>query len=111
MKVSFNCLDEWLEELRQDCEAPDGVRRDLVRVTYRKRTDGQLPLCSISVVAGYRNESGELVELVEHVGQVMPHSSKENDVVWQKAGDLVDRIKAKAAELLVTVRGGAFKED
>lgn len=111
MKVVFNDVDEFLVELKRDADDPEGcnVQQAIVRITFRKRTDGALPLCSVAVIAAYCNYAGELVELTHQVGTVMQHDPQ-SERVWANAEDVRKRIASVAAGYGLDVRTGAYQE-
>lgn len=104
IKVQFNDVDEWLEELMRMTEA--GV----VRVCVVTRTSEKYPgsLYFVSVLAGAINESGQLVELSVPCGNALRHAAEGDNASIAKANELAQSVRERAKALGLDVRSGRF---
>jgi hypothetical protein len=106
MKVTFNDVEEFLEELAKD--APPSR---ILRLTRNHRFAGSVPYASVSVVAGYVNARGELVELSIYVGDNWPGDSEYGRKTREYGDLIIQRIEAAARAAGIEVRTGRFAPD
>lgn len=102
--VKFNDLDEFIGELRRDAAE---VERKILRVTVRHRTDGQMPIRSMAVVAS-AVVAGHVVTLQAPCGTYLPGTG-EADGVSVAAKERLAALEAAAGELGLEVRAGVFE--
>jgi len=108
MKVRFNALREFLEELRKDAEV-GAVEHKIVRVTKRFIVHSQVPSWEhLQVVATYLAR-GQVVTLERYVGILYGKDFEEKDQpVLDKANEIQERIERAARELGLEVRAGVL---
>jgi hypothetical protein len=107
MRVRFNYVREFLEELTQDAAL---VEDGILRLTQHYQPVPMKPLATLSLRAGViiRNK---LVELHQPIGQIsrLTHNGMENAKVQHVAKYFRDRVETKARALGLTVRQGMFE--
>lgn len=102
LMIRFNADSEFLEELGKFHIGPR-----VVRVTTRSEPSPQFPmLCLFTIIAGFVDDEGRLVELVSYVGDVM--RDDDNNPFWSvlanRRAALIDAVRALGHE----VRSGRF---
>jgi len=108
MKVRFNVVEEFLEELRLDGEA-GAIADGIVRVTKRRTLDGKLPgLEHLQVVATYVARS-QVVTLERYVGLLYGSEHKDKRL-WERADEIHSLIEQTAKELGLEVRAGVIMD-
>jgi hypothetical protein len=99
--ITFSDAGEFLEELK----ANSGKR--LLRVTTRREMNGAMPIWHLSLVAGFIDRGGRLVELTRYIGDVMSHADAKSPT-WMKLDEERESLKAALSELGHEVRAGRF---
>ena len=112
LRVQFSKPGEFIAELRR--RPPD--IEPVVRLTYRWSADGGgLPLCHLSVIAGYlRRPHGMLVvqELVYHTGEVWQGLHEEaGQRTLERAHRAYDAVARVARELGLEIGAGVYELD
>jgi hypothetical protein len=110
MKVVFNVVSEFVEELREEATDPNVIAGRVVRVTVLYQGVRELPpLQSVTVVAG-AVVRGTLLELRLYCGDIMPGAPewKESAPAKQKVRETMDWLKSEAVQLQLTVRKGMY---
>ena len=112
MKVVFNVVNEFVEELRLEAQDPEAITERVLCLTNLYQGVKELPsLQSLTVVAGIVVR-GTLLELRYYCGDVM-HGAPEwpsNKDARVKAKETVDWLKSEAVQLRLTVRKGMYSE-
>src|SRR5712691_13134704 len=110
MKVVFNVVNEFVEELRLEAQDPEAITERVLCLTNLYQGVKELPaLQSLTVVAGMVVR-GTLLELRSYCGDVM-HGAPEwagNKDARAKAKETVDWLKSEAVQLRLTVRKGMY---
>jgi hypothetical protein len=104
IKVQFNQIDEFLEELTQEREA---VTDRILRVTYVHAQQSGMPIVQLSVVAGVLVR-GVLIEFVQRCGDLWMRRSDSDAQTTQRAQDLLLRLEEAAHRLDLQIRRGRF---
>jgi hypothetical protein len=114
MKVTFNVVEEFLEELRLEAISPQAIPEGIVRLTVRYQQHKEVPFIRhVTVLAGVVIRA-TLVELRQYCGDIwdpVPHGSddKESRATRDRVKSLLDRIATVATEVGLCARKGMFE--
>ena len=114
MKVTFNIVEEFLEELRLEAVSPQTIAEGMVRLTVRYQQHKEVPcIRHVTVLAGVIIRE-TVVELRQYCGDVWepaPHGSddKASQATRDRVKALRTRIEAVATEAGLCVRKGMFE--
>ena len=114
MKVTFNIVEEFLEELRLEAVSPQAIADGIMRLTVRYQQHTEMPcIRHVTVLAGVLIRE-TVVELRQYCGDIWepaPHGSydKASKATRDRVKDLRTRIEAVATEVGLCVRKGVFE--
>ena len=104
--VIFSSVEEFLDEINID---RDKIDRSIVRCTQRFVSSSSLPqLKNLSVVATYR-VGDQIVKLESPCGTTCMIKT-EDDPVFKRGIDLIDRLKVGVTTLGLTMRAGIITD-
>ena len=104
MKVRFNAISEYIDELRKD-QPPTKIIR-LTR-SYRHQNI-QLPIQTLYLMSTYVNKHGEVVQLEMRMGDLW--NSPDDKAVQEKAEAHLREIESEAEKFGIEVRPGVFDD-
>ncbi len=106
MKVLFNDVGEFLEELAKD--TPD---RKIVRITNLFKNSSFSPnIKLLSVIASYTVQ-GQLVRLERYCGDIWEINEEQDNKIYERAQKVHAEIKEKCEEIGCEVRAGSIEEE
>lgn len=106
LKVTFNVVEEFLAELRQQA-GEYTVNPAVVRLTRRYHRSQNLPIQLVMEVSTFV-ANGQLFELTQFAGDLWGHGNSEDAKTQAAAKEVMDRIEAAAKDLDLPVRPGVF---
>ena len=114
MKVTFNVVEEFLEELRLEAISPQAIAEGIIRLTVRYQQHKEMPcIRHVTVLAGVRIRE-TVVELRQYCGDIWepaPHGGddKASKATRDRVQALRTRIEAVANAVGLCVRKGMFE--
>jgi hypothetical protein len=114
MKVTFNVVEEFLEELRLEAISPQAIPEGIVRLTVRYQQHKEVPFIRhVTILAGVIIRE-TVVELRQYCGDIWDPPPQGNDDKASKATrdrvtHLRTRIETVATEVGLCVRKGMFE--
>ncbi len=106
MKVLYNSVNEFLEELQRD-PPPDR----LLRTTRLRQSSGMGPINLISVLVTYVNRLGQVVELRRYVGDDWGPNFDSTKKAADLAENILTEIEQMAHRLGLDVRAGQLVDE
>lgn len=103
MKVRFNALNEYLDELKAD-QPPTKI----VRLTRSFRQQTHLPIQTLYVLSTYVNKHGEVVQLEMRMGDLW--NSPDDKGVQERASKNIEEIERTALSFACEVRPGVYED-
>lgn len=107
LKVRFNMVDEFCEEMKKD---KDIIDRKIIRVTQSFTPSHMTPNIRIVEVLASYSVSGQIVRLEKRCGEFWGVNTKSDQDVIDKADEVMKIIKDKAAKAGLQVRAGVLEE-
>jgi hypothetical protein len=103
--VRFSDKAEFLEELRKD-----GPPTKIVRVTLTWQPFPKIPtIQAVSIVAGYVNAAGDLIQLQRYIGDDWGHGAGSSDDTRSKAKALVEELEVAISAAGYESRNGMIE--